>query len=64
MGTRARGAAGRPAVKVNVINEPSSSHTVGVTFAGQPGDYGPIEVWHTLMVGPTEVTIDTRGCTP
>ncbi len=55
---------GRPAVKVNVINEPSNSHTVGVTFAGQPGDYGPVEVWHTPMVGPTEITIDTPGCTP
>lgn len=54
---------GRPAVKINVENQPASSHTVTVTFTGTPGgEYGPLQVWHTPMVRDTPVTIDAPGC--
>jgi uncharacterized protein DUF4012 len=53
---------GRPAVKVNIINGPGESHTVAATFTGAAGEYGPLEVWHTPMVQPTEVTVTTPGC--
>lgn len=56
---------GRPAVKINVLNDPASTHTVTATFTGPAGDhYGPVEVWHTPMVRDTPVTIDAPGCTP
>ncbi len=52
----------RPAVKVRIVNEPGVSHTVVANFTGAAGEYGPLEVWHTPMVQPTEVTIATPGC--
>lgn len=54
---------GRPAVKVNVENEPASSHTVSATFTGvADAGYGPLEAWYTPMVRETPVTIDAPGC--
>lgn len=54
---------GRPAVKVNVQNEPASAHAVVATFAGLPSEsYGPIEVWNTPMVRETPISIDAPGC--
>jgi hypothetical protein len=53
---------GRPAVKVNILNGPGESHTVAATFAGAAGEYGPLDVWHTPMAQPTDVTITTPGC--
>ena len=53
---------GRPAVKINIVNPPGASHTVVATFTGAAGEYGPLEVWHTPMVQPTEVTVTTPGC--
>ncbi|MCR2823946.1 DUF4012 domain-containing protein [Microbacterium sp. zg.Y909] len=54
---------GRPAVKVNVINDPASSHAVTAVFSGTAGaDYGPVQVWHTPMVRETPVTVDAAGC--
>ncbi|GAA4196057.1 DUF4012 domain-containing protein [Microbacterium oryzae] len=50
---------GRPAVRIRVFNEPSTSHTFKVTFAGVAGEeYGPLDVVHTPLVKkvPTEVT--------
>ncbi|MDN3310455.1 DUF4012 domain-containing protein [Microbacterium oryzae] len=50
---------GRPAVRIRVFNEPSTSHTFKVTFAGVAGEqYGPLEIVHTPLVKdvPTEVT--------
>lgn len=54
---------GRPAVKVFVQNTPGSTHTVSAVFTG-PADaaYGPLELWHTPMVRPANVTIDAPGC--
>ncbi|GAD35046.1 CAS/CSE protein involved in chromosome segregation [Microbacterium sp. TS-1] len=54
---------GRPAVKINVVNDPATSHTVTANFTGaadQP--YGPIQVWHTPMVRDTPVAVDAPGC--
>lgn len=53
---------GRPAVKINIVNQPGASHTVVANFTGATGEYGPLEVWHTPMVQPTEVTVTTPGC--
>ena len=54
---------GRPAVKINVLSDPATTHEVSVDFAGTAGDsYGPLEVWHTPMVRESPVTIDTPGC--
>ncbi|WP_173922347.1 DUF4012 domain-containing protein [Agromyces sp. Marseille-P2726] len=53
---------GRPAVKVNILNGPGESHTVAATFTGAAGEYGPLEVWHTPMVQPTDVTVSMPGC--
>lgn len=54
---------GRPAVKINVLSDPASVHEVAVTFTGTAGaQYGPVEAWHTPMVRPTPVTVDTPGC--
>ncbi len=54
---------GRPAVKINVENQPATSHTVTATFTGTAGaEYGPLQVWHTPMVRDTPVTIDAPGC--
>ncbi|MCR2793529.1 DUF4012 domain-containing protein [Microbacterium sp. zg.Y625] len=54
---------GRPAVKINVINDPASTHAVTAVFSGTAGaDYGPVDVWHTPMVRETPVTIEAPGC--
>lgn len=53
---------GRPAVKVNVINNPGSVRTVAATFVGGDDEHGPIEVRHTPMVRATPVTVDAEGC--
>lgn len=54
---------GRPAVKINVRNLPGTAHTVTAVFAGAPdAAYGPLEVWHTPLVRPANVTIDAPGC--
>jgi len=53
---------GRPAVKISIVNPPGVSHNVMATFTGAAGEYGPLEVWHTPMVQPTEVTVTTPGC--
>ena len=54
---------GRPAVKINVENEPATSRTVTAVFAGEVGEqYGPVEVWHTPMVRDTAVSLDAPGC--
>ena len=55
---------GRPAVKINVRNVPASAHQVTAVFTGvADAEYGPLEVWHTPMVRPANVTIDAPGCT-
>lgn len=54
---------GRPAAKLNIVNQPGASHAVSVVFSGTAGAaYGPVVAWHTPMVRPTPVTIDTPGC--
>lgn len=54
---------GRPAVKINVINEPATTRQVTVQFAGVAGEsYGPLAAWHTPMVRETPVVITTPGC--
>lgn len=54
---------GRPAVKINVLNQPGTAHEITVTFAGQAdAEYGPIEAWHTPMVRDTPLTVDASGC--
>lgn len=54
---------GRPAVKINVVNDPASTHAVSVTFAGQAGQtYAPLTAWHTPMVRETPVTVNAEGC--
>lgn len=54
---------GRPAVRINVVNDPATVREVSVTFTGTAGAaYGPIEAWHTPMVRATPVTIDVPGC--
>lgn len=53
---------GSPAVKINVVNPPSTTSEVTATFAGGDSDFGPLEVRHTPMVRDTEMTIDTPGC--
>ncbi len=55
---------GRPAVKVNVRNDPASTHIVTAMFTGVAGEtYGPIEAWHTPTVWETPVVLDTPECT-
>lgn len=54
---------GRPAVKVNVVSDPASAHTVSAVFTGVEGEYGPVEVWHTPMVRQTPVHVNAPGCT-
>lgn len=57
---------GRPAVKINVINTPATSHNVTVNFtgaeSGEFAEYGPLEVRHTPMVRETPVAISAPGC--
>lgn len=52
---------GRPAVKVEVLNDGLSRHKVDFTFTSTDPGAGPIEVWHTPMTRETPVTIDD-GC--
>ncbi|MGR0220627.1 DUF4012 domain-containing protein [Agromyces sp. ZXT2-6] len=55
----------RPAVKINVRNAPGATRTVTAVFTGAAdAEYGPLEVRHTPMVRPANVTIDAPGCTP
>jgi hypothetical protein len=53
----------RPAVKVNVLNDPGTARSVSAVFTGVArGEYGPIKAWYTPMVRSTPVNIDTPGC--
>lgn len=53
---------GRPAVKINVLNKPGTTHTISYTMTGAAGKYGPLELRHTPMVRQTPVTVSTPGC--
>lgn len=54
---------GRPAVKVNVLNPPGAVRTITAVWTGEAAAvYGPLEVRHTPMVRPANVTIDAPGC--
>lgn len=54
---------GRPAVKITVRNAPGAVHTFSAVWTGAAdAAYGPLEVWHTPMVRPANVTIDAPGC--
>lgn len=53
---------GRPAVKINVRQDPGNTATVEVTYQASAGEYGPLEVRHTPMVRDTPVTTQTPGC--
>jgi hypothetical protein len=55
---------GRPVPSFMTINPLGGKKvTVGVTFTGQPGEFGPLEVRTTPMVRPTRVTLDD-ACIP
>ncbi|MDR6875129.1 DUF4012 domain-containing protein [Microbacterium barkeri] len=54
---------GRPAVRVLIENQPATSHTIEVTFAGAEGqEYGPLDVVHTPLVKKVPVETSTPGC--
>ena len=53
---------GRQAVLINFISDPSTSHTVEVTFTAPPGEYGPLDVRTTPMVRPVPVDVDSSLC--
>ena len=54
---------GRPAVRIRIINEPATSHTIEVTFAGAEGEeYGDLNVVHTPLVESVPVETSTPGC--
>ncbi len=54
---------GRPAVKINVVNDPATTRTVSATFTGAAGDqYGPLQIWHTPMVRDTALNIEAPNC--
>ena len=54
---------GRPTPSFETINPVGGETvTVGVTFTGPPGEYGPVEVRATPMVNPLKVTL-TDTCT-
>lgn len=55
---------GRPAVKVEVLNRLSDSHTVEASFAaGESSEAsGPLQVMHTPMTRTTPVEIDDQAC--
>ena len=56
---------GRPAVKVYILNEPGSQHTIDAVFDGAPDQaYGELVVQHTPMVRPTPVELTPSGCSP
>jgi len=48
---------GRPAVRFNVLNQPSIAHSLTVNFTGAAGDLGPLEVRHTPMVRPSNIEL-------
>ncbi|MGO3662365.1 DUF4012 domain-containing protein [Microbacterium gubbeenense] len=54
---------GRQAVLINFESQPTTSHTVEVTFSA-PADqkYGPLGVRTTPMIKDVPVTIDSPGC--
>ncbi len=53
---------GRPAVKINVQNQPATTRTVTAVFEAGAGEYGPVEAWYTPMVRETPVTVSAAGC--
>lgn len=54
---------GRPAVRVLIENQPATSHTIEVTFAGAEGqEYGPLDVVHTPLVKKVPVETSAPGC--
>lgn len=53
---------GRPVVKVHIVSVPGSVHKITYRMTGEAGAYGPLEVRHTPMVRPTQVTLSTPGC--
>ncbi len=54
---------GRPVPSFMTVNPlGGDTVTVGVTFTGPPGEYGPLDVRTTPMVHPTEVAL-TDACT-
>ncbi|WP_336645724.1 DUF4012 domain-containing protein [Microbacterium sp. USHLN186] len=53
---------GRNAVLVMLENAPGQKHTMTVTYAGEAGEYGPLQVRHTPMVRTTPVAIEAPGC--
>lgn len=54
---------GRAAVLINFESEPSSTHTVEVTFSAPADeDYGPLAVRHTPMIEKVPTKIDAPGC--
>ena len=53
---------GRPTPSFMTVQQRGGGKvTVGATFTGQPGEFGPLEVRTTPMVRPTQVTIND-GC--
>jgi hypothetical protein len=53
---------GRQAVLINFESQPSSTHTVEVTFSAPPGTYGPVDVRTTPMIKDVPVSIDEPSC--
>lgn len=54
---------GRAAVLINFESEPSSTHTIEVTFsAPADGEYGPLAIRHTPMIEKVPTEIDAPGC--
>ena len=53
---------GRAAVLINFESDPSTTHTVEVTFAAPEGEYGPLTVAHTPMIKKVPVKVVTPGC--
>lgn len=53
---------GRGAVKIAVENLPGQTHTVEATFAGAPGEYGPLDIQHTPMVRTVGEQLTAEGC--
>ncbi|MFK3676447.1 DUF4012 domain-containing protein [Microbacterium sp. NPDC090218] len=52
---------GRPAVKVEVLNDVLSTHVVDFSFSSADPDSGPLAVWHTPMTRDTPVEL-TDSC--
>lgn len=55
---------GRAAVLINFESEPSSTHTIEVTFSApiEDEEYGPLAVAHTPMLKKVPVEINAPGC--